>query len=333
MRTRSRHDARPVRAPPCPRRAACDRGTTHGPRLPQLSARASRPAQHAAIRANILQDIHKQYIFWQLLKALKYMHSADLLHRDIKPSNLLLNSDCLMKVADFGLARTLTEADVVDTECYLTDYVATRWYRAPEILLGSTRYSFGVDLWAAGCILGEMVLGKPMFPGSSTINQIEKLIEVIGMPSQRAIEATSKFAPTMMSTIDCSKLGQPLADDLAEGARAADVKKRLNARLEQAGVAPPAVGALDLVDQLLAFAPEKRISVGRALEHAYVAQFHDKEVEREARFKLHFTDLEIGDKDKSSTHEYRNHIYSMMAKKYKPAGRGGESSHRTQRDY
>ena len=66
---------------------------------------------HAAIRANILQDIHKQYILWQALKALKFMHSAKLLHRDMKPSNLLLNSDCLMKVADFGLARSLVPAD------------------------------------------------------------------------------------------------------------------------------------------------------------------------------------------------------------------------------
>ena len=83
---------------------------------------------HAAIRANILQDIHKQYIMWQSLKALKYMHSANLLHRDMKPSNLLLNSDCLMKVADFGLARSLREAAHSNEHAHkLTDYVATRW--------------------------------------------------------------------------------------------------------------------------------------------------------------------------------------------------------------
>merc|ERR1711998_782159 len=92
---------------------------------------------HAAIRANILQDIHTQYIMWQSLKALKYMHSAELLHRDMKPSNLLLNSDCLMKVANFGLARSLKDGQLgSDYETILTDYVATRWYRAPEILLG-----------------------------------------------------------------------------------------------------------------------------------------------------------------------------------------------------
>ena len=147
---------------------------------------------HAAIRAGILQDIHKQYIMWQALKALKYMHSAELLHRDMKPSNLLLNSDCLMKVADFGLARSLREATVTSLmtphEQQMTDYVATRWYRAPEILLACGTYGFGVDMWGLGCILGEILVGKPIFPGNSTINQIEKIFEVTGKPSDAQLQ-------------------------------------------------------------------------------------------------------------------------------------------------
>ena len=80
----------------------------------------------------------------------------------------------------------------------LTDYVATRWYRAPEILLGSTSYSYGVDIWAVGCILGELLNGKPIFPGSSTMNQLDRILEVTGRPSAEDVAALqSPFAETM----------------------------------------------------------------------------------------------------------------------------------------
>jgi len=97
------------------------------------------------------------------------MHSGQLLHRDLKPSNILLNSECLVKVADFGLARSVA-AQEEGNNPVLTDYVATRWYRAPEILLGSTKYTKAVDMWSLGCILGELLAGKPVFPGTSTLN-------------------------------------------------------------------------------------------------------------------------------------------------------------------
>ena len=83
---------------------------------------------HAVIRAGILEEIHKQYVIYQLLKALYYMHTAELIHRDVKPSNLLLNSDCHVKVCDFGLCRSVSEMNST-TAPVLTDYVATRWYR------------------------------------------------------------------------------------------------------------------------------------------------------------------------------------------------------------
>lgn len=158
---------------------------------------------HAVIRANILEDIHKQFIMYQLFKALKYMHSAELLHRDVKPSNLLLNSECQMKIADFGLARSLTSITDDETSApILTDYVATRWYRAPEILLGSTRYTFGVDTWSSGCILGELLGGKPIFPGTSTMNQLDRIMEVTGKPANEDIVAVqSPFAVTMLESL------------------------------------------------------------------------------------------------------------------------------------
>ena len=110
-------------------------------------------------------QVHKQYIMYQLLKALKYMHTAGMLHRDMKPSNMLLNSDCLVKVCDFGLARSIASlSSNAGNNPVLTDYVATRWYRAPEILLGSTKYTKGVDMWSIGCILGEVSLLRELVP-------------------------------------------------------------------------------------------------------------------------------------------------------------------------
>jgi len=154
---------------------------------------------HAVIRANILEEIHKQYIIYQLLKALKYMHSGQLLHRDIKPSNILLNSDCQVRVCDFGLARSVVQTPDTKSNPVLTDYVATRWYRPPEILLGSTSYQMGVDLWSVGCILGELLSGKPIFPGTSTMNQLDRIMQVTGYPTPEDIESMkSPFAATML---------------------------------------------------------------------------------------------------------------------------------------
>ena len=103
-----------------------------------------------------------QYITYQILKGLKYMHSARLLHRDIKPSNILMDHDCHVKLCDFGLCRSLEEQS---EDKHLTDYIATRWYRPPEVLLLSKSYTEGVDIWAVACILGEMLRSIPLFPG------------------------------------------------------------------------------------------------------------------------------------------------------------------------
>lgn len=139
---------------------------------------------HAVIKkGNLLKDIHKRYVMHQLLKATKYLHSGNVIHRDQKPSNILLDADCFVKLCDFGLARSLCQIQEDAGNPALTEYVATRWYRAPEILLGSTRYTKGVDMWSIGCILGEMLLGQPLFPGTSTINQIEKIMSAIPHPS------------------------------------------------------------------------------------------------------------------------------------------------------
>lgn len=252
---------------------------------------------HAVIRANILKEIHKQYILYQLFKALHYMHSGNVLHRDMKPSNLLLNSECFLKVADFGLARSIAslENDAVENPV-LTDYVATRWYRAPEILLGSTKYTKGVDMWSVGCILGELLGGKPMFPGTSTMNQLDRIIEVTGRPSQDDIEAiNSPFAATMLESLPPT---QPT--------RLQDIFPHASDE------------ALDLLRQCLQFNPLKRINTEQALNHPYVAAFHNEDEEIVCD---HVIKISIDDDHKFSISEYRNVLYQEIIAKKKESRR------------
>ena len=123
---------------------------------------------HRVIRTQDLSDDHCQYFIYQTLRALKAMHSANVLHRDLKPSNLLLNANCDLKVCDFGLARSAASQD--DNSGFMTEYVATRWYRAPEIMLTFKEYTKAIDVWSVGCILAEMLSGKPLFPGKDCMS-------------------------------------------------------------------------------------------------------------------------------------------------------------------
>jgi mitogen-activated protein kinase 15 len=237
---------------------------------------------HAVIRANILLDVHHRYIFWQILCSLKYLHSSGLIHRDLKPGNLLINSDASIKLCDFGLARAWNSAHPPED---LTDYIATRWYRAPEILCGSSQYSFAVDLWAAGCILAELVSGRPLFPGQSTMDQLERIIAFTGPPSAKDIDCMeSSFTQTMLQNLSYTK-----------------PRFTLEEKLE--GAAPDAI---DLVSKLVRFNPTERLTAEQALEHPYVQQFHDLAKEPQGAGII---ELALSDSEKHSIRDYRNQIY------------------------
>ncbi len=113
-----------------------------------------------------ISDDHIQFFVYQVLRGLKYIHSAGILHRDLKPRNLLVNSNCDLRICDFGLARA--DIPYFQTQSVvMTDYIATRWYRAPEVILSWKRYSTAVDMWSVGCILGELINRRPVLPGTS----------------------------------------------------------------------------------------------------------------------------------------------------------------------
>ena len=245
---------------------------------------------HTVIRSNILEPIHKQFVMYQLLKALKFIHSAGIVHRDLKPSNVLINSDACIKVCDFGLARSvmsLTGKDII-----MTDYVATRWYRAPEVLLGSTKYNSQADMWSVGCIFGELLNGKPMFPGTSTLNN--KILEITGKPNKEDIlSIQSELAQNMLENINNIK------------------QKNLKSLFPKATAIE-----LDLLGKLLQFNPNKRINVLEALEHPYVADFHEQYSESEIACEKPIK-LEINDKVKYTVKEYKQKLFDDLLKRKK----------------
>ncbi|XP_042476377.1 mitogen-activated protein kinase 15-like isoform X2 [Macadamia integrifolia] len=142
---------------------------------------------HQVIKAN--DDLtlqHYQFFLYQLLRGLKYIHTANVFHRDLKPKNILANADCKLKICDFGLARVALND--TPTTIFWTDYVATRWYRAPE-LCGSffSKYTPAIDIWSIGCIFAEILTGKPLFPGKNVVHQLDLMTDLLGTPSPEAI--------------------------------------------------------------------------------------------------------------------------------------------------
>eukprot|EP00940_MAST-03C_sp_MAST-3C-sp2_P002648 g2648.t1 len=207
-----------------------------------------------------LSDDHTQYFIYQILRALKYMHSAHVLHRDLKPSNLLLNSNCDLKVCDFGLSRGLYE------QSDLTEYVVTRWYRAPEIMLSCQQYSKAVDVWSVGCIMAELIARKPLFPGDDYIHQLQLITRKLGTPAKEDMSfIRSDRARRFMSHLPYSP--KVSWSEVFDGANPL---------------------ALDLLDKMLMFNPAKRITVADALKHKYLQTLHCEEDEPVANFKFDF---------------------------------------------
>ncbi|XP_041602426.1 cyclin-dependent kinase 20 isoform X5 [Vulpes lagopus] len=136
-------------------------------------AEVVRHAQRPLVQAQV-----KSYL-QMLLKGVAFCHANNIVHRDLKPANLLISASGQLKIADFGLARVFSP----DGSRLYTHQVATRWYRAPELLYGARQYDQGVDLWAVGCILGELLNGSPLFPGENDIEQLCCVLRILGTPS------------------------------------------------------------------------------------------------------------------------------------------------------
>uniref|UniRef100_A0AAX7TZH3 mitogen-activated protein kinase n=1 Tax=Astatotilapia calliptera TaxID=8154 RepID=A0AAX7TZH3_ASTCA len=184
---------------------------------------------------------------------LQYIHSAGIIHRDLKPGNLAINQDCELKILDFGLARQ------ADSE--MTGYVVTRWYRAPEVILNWMHYTQTVDIWSVGCIMAEMLQGKPLFKGSDHLDQLTEIMKLIGTPSQEFIsKLDSEDAKSYLKSL--GKVEKK------------DFQKVFSTSNPQ---------AVSVLERMLLLDPEKRVTAAEALTLPYFTEFRDPDEETEAQ--------------------------------------------------
>lgn len=214
---------------------------------------------------NTLQSIHRRVFMYQLVRGLAFMHDSGVLHRDLKPQNILVNGDCTVRIADFGISRygfdqehasSGTNTSTSDPDSQWTEYVVTRWYRAPELCgLFYKAYGAAVDMWSIGCIFAEMLIGSPLFLGRDSEDQLKVITDLLGKPSDACIR----------------KIENPLARKWLQ-----DLPPKPNKLIQtlvELGVHDK--HALDLLTKLLAFDPEQRLSARDAMSHPYLQNIHD----------------------------------------------------------
>jgi len=232
-----------------------------------------------------LQDEHLQTFIYQILRGLKCVHSARVFHRDLKPNNVLINTNCDLKICDFGTGRGIGRKQLNMT---LMEQVTTRWYRPPEGLMQATQYTSAVDVWSVGCILAELILRRPLFPGKHNYDQLDQIFSILGTPPKEFIEKlqNEKYRNHLRGLPPKEK--QPFEEVFP------------NANPQ----------AIDLIEKMLRLDPEKRITVDDALAHPYLAQLHDPDDEPVCS-KIFDNDF---DEETTQLPDFRDFIYTEVIK-------------------
>ena len=202
---------------------------------------------------NELTSEHIRFITYQLVRGLVYIHALNVVHRDLKPSNILINQQCSVRICDFGMARAAFEPE--NDFVFWTDYVATRWYRAPELILTSRpKYNGAIDMWALGCIFAELLNGgEPLFPGKTFAQQIELMISKLGRPPDRVLQQSDARIRALIDAV------RPVQGNNAQTECFTNISDPL---------------ARDLLAGLLHWAPLHRLTATQALQHAYFSSIH-----------------------------------------------------------
>ncbi|GFO41214.1 mitogen-activated protein kinase [Plakobranchus ocellatus] len=238
-----------------------------------------------------LSEEHVRYFLYQILRGLKYIHSANVIHRDLKPSNLLVNEDCHLRIGDFGMARGISYTPH-EPSYFMTQYVATRWYRAPEILLSMLEYGTAVDMWSVGCIFAEMLGRKHLFPGKDYLTQVKLILGVLGTPSEKVM---SNCQNDILKRI-IKSLGKKSAVEWSKLFPKASKK------------------SIDLLSKMLVLDPAERISPERSLSHRLLNNYHDPDDEPVCVPAFNF-DFEKQDMDKK---HLRSAIMEEVMSFYEP---------------
>lgn len=204
------------------------------------------------LKSRRLSNEHVRCFLYQILRGLRYIHSANVIHFDMKPGNVLVNPDCYLKICDFGLARIITSKF---ENSGLSQNVVTRGYRAPEILLCCKRFvPKAIDMWSVGCILAELISNRPLFVGKHFLDELHKIINVTGSPTAEDMESvTSEESIRHMQSFS-NRPKKPLGQLFPH--------------------AEPV--ALDLLEKMLTFSSSKRITVEGALQHRFLHRYHDE---------------------------------------------------------
>jgi len=205
--------------------------------VPETVYRVSR---HYAKAKQPMPMIFVKLYMYQLLRALAHLHSTNVCHRDIKPQNLLVDpSTAVLKLCDFGSAKKLISGEPN------VSYICSRYYRAPELIFGATNYTCDIDVWSAGCVLAELMLGQPIFPGDSGVDQLVEIIKLLGTPSKEAIkEMNPNYTEFKFPTIKAHPWGKVFKSKTPES-------------------------AIALCAALLEYSPKKRINAFEALTHSF----------------------------------------------------------------
>ncbi|XP_053556381.1 mitogen-activated protein kinase 4 isoform X2 [Bombina bombina] len=195
-----------------------------------------------------LSEDHAKLFMYQLLRGLKYIHSANVLHRDLKPANIFISTeDLLLKIGDFGLARIVDQH--YSHKGYLSEGLVTKWYRSPRLLLSPNNYTKAIDMWAAGCILAEMLTGRMLFAGNHELEQMQLILNTIPVIHKEDKEELLKVMPTFVNS-------------------SWEVKKPLRTLLPEVNLE-----AIDFLEKILTFNPMDRFTAEAALQHSYMSPY------------------------------------------------------------